>query len=148
MIYGITEAMDSELVAFAPPGARGVLPYMTLTGTCGQIGYGFQGIFLLNGVWISSLFVLNRVSLHFNGKGIHFNLWRHKKPSFYQFYFLGADLSLRLGFGRPSRTSLPKHLLSTSHGPSRCHCGALLTELAKLVCWERSIVSWNTPYSG
>ena len=24
-----------------PPG--GVLPYMALTGTCGQIGYGFQG---------------------------------------------------------------------------------------------------------
>ena len=42
---------------------RGVLPHVTLTGTCGPIGYGFQGT-VLNGVSISSLSVLNRVSLH------------------------------------------------------------------------------------
>ena len=27
------------------PGGGGVLPYVTLTGTCGPIGYGFQGVF-------------------------------------------------------------------------------------------------------
>ena len=32
--------------------------------TCGPIGYGFLGGFFLNGVSISSLFVLNRVSSH------------------------------------------------------------------------------------
>ena len=26
------------------PGGGGVLPYVTLTGTCGPIGYGFQGV--------------------------------------------------------------------------------------------------------
>ena len=46
------------------PGGGGVVPYVTLTGTCGPIGYGFQGVFVLNGVSISSLSVLNRVSLH------------------------------------------------------------------------------------
>ena len=25
-------------------GGRGLLPYVTLTGTCGPIGYGFQGV--------------------------------------------------------------------------------------------------------
>ena len=39
-----------------------VLPYVALTGMCNPIGYGFQGV--LNGVSISSLSVLNRVSLH------------------------------------------------------------------------------------
>ena len=58
------------------PGG-GVLPYVTLTGTCGP-GRGtplcdlngdvrpdrvwFSGCFVLNGVYISSLSVLNRVS--------------------------------------------------------------------------------------
>ena len=42
----------------------GLLPYVTLTGTCGSIGYGFQGVFVLKGVSLSSLSVLNRVSLH------------------------------------------------------------------------------------
>ena len=36
-----------------------VLPYMALTETCGPIGYDFQGGFVLNGVSISSLSVLN-----------------------------------------------------------------------------------------
>ena len=26
------------------PGGGAVLPYVTLTGTCGPIGYGFQGV--------------------------------------------------------------------------------------------------------
>ena len=26
------------------PGGGGVLPYVALTGTCGPIGYGFQGV--------------------------------------------------------------------------------------------------------
>ena len=26
------------------PGRGGVLPYVTLMGTCGPIGYGFQGV--------------------------------------------------------------------------------------------------------
>ena len=33
----------SSLPLFRPPGG-GVLPYMTLKGTCGPIGYGFQGV--------------------------------------------------------------------------------------------------------
>ena len=32
----------------------------------------FSAFFVLNGVSISSLFVLNRVSLHLNGKSVHF----------------------------------------------------------------------------
>ena len=35
------------------PGGGGVLLYMALTGTCCQIGYGFQGSLVLNGVTIS-----------------------------------------------------------------------------------------------
>ena len=31
-------------VVEANPGGGGVLPYETLTGTCGPIGYGFQGV--------------------------------------------------------------------------------------------------------
>ena len=27
-----------------PRGGGGVLPYVTLTGMCGPIGYGFQGV--------------------------------------------------------------------------------------------------------
>ena len=27
-----------------PQGPGGLLPYVTLTGTCGPIGYGFQGV--------------------------------------------------------------------------------------------------------
>ena len=53
-------------------GGGEVLSYMALTGTCGQIGYVFS--FVLNGVLISSLFVLNRVSLYLNGKSAHLNL--------------------------------------------------------------------------
>ena len=34
----------------------------------------FSGFFVLNGVSISSLFVLNRVSLHLNEKRVHLNL--------------------------------------------------------------------------
>ena len=36
---------------------------MALTGKCGQIGYGFQRFFIT--------FVLNRISLHLNGKSVH-----------------------------------------------------------------------------
>ena len=46
------------------PRGGGVLPYVTLTGTCGPMGYGFLGCFVLNGVSISTLSVLNRVSLY------------------------------------------------------------------------------------
>ena len=66
---------SSRLVAHKAPGwgggGVGVRPYMALTGTCGQIGYGFQPFFVLNGVSISSLFVINGVSLHLNGKSVH-----------------------------------------------------------------------------
>ena len=31
------------------PGGGGVLPYVTLTGTCGSIKYGFQGVLSLTG---------------------------------------------------------------------------------------------------
>ena len=43
---------------------------MALTGTCGQMRYGFHGNFVLNGVPISSLF-LNSLSLHLNRKSVH-----------------------------------------------------------------------------
>ena len=54
-------------------GGREVLPYMALTGMCCQIGYGFQGIFVLTGVLISQLCV-NRISLYLNGKHVHLHL--------------------------------------------------------------------------
>ena len=44
----------SHMRSPAPAEGGGVLPYMALTGTCGPIGYGFQGFsegFVLNGVF-------------------------------------------------------------------------------------------------
>ena len=48
------------------PDLGGVLRFVILTGTCGPIGYGFQGALSGTGYLhcISSLSVLNRVFLH------------------------------------------------------------------------------------
>ena len=69
----------------------GVLPYMALTGMCGQIGYGFQPFFVLNGVSISSLFVLNRVSLHLSGKSVHSKFVKTVQKSQICTFLIGAD---------------------------------------------------------
>ena len=48
---------ESSLIQFIDgllgidPGGRGVLPYETLTGTCGPIGYGFQGVLSWTGIY-------------------------------------------------------------------------------------------------
>ena len=39
---GVLQVQRCEQDLNAPPGR--VLPYVTLTGTCGPIGYGFQGV--------------------------------------------------------------------------------------------------------
>ena len=37
-------AMERCMAGIHPPPGGGVLPYVALTGTCGPIGYGFQGV--------------------------------------------------------------------------------------------------------
>ena len=61
MIACNTSKSEQSRLHICPPG-RGVLPYVTLMGTCDRVC--FSGCFVLNGVSISSPSVLNRVSLH------------------------------------------------------------------------------------
>ena len=50
---------------------RGGTPLYGLNGDVRPDRVWFSAFFVLNGVSISSLFVLNRVSLHLNGKSVH-----------------------------------------------------------------------------
>ena len=54
-MFSLYETSKEIIFCFVTP--RGALPYVTFTGTCSPTGYGFQGV-------LSSLSVLNRVSLH------------------------------------------------------------------------------------
>ena len=39
-----TKNINKKKADRGPRRGGGVLPYVTLTGTCGPIGYGFQGV--------------------------------------------------------------------------------------------------------
>ena len=41
VVYLKVQSLD---LSFYPGGVGGLLPYVTLTGTCSPIGYGFRGV--------------------------------------------------------------------------------------------------------
>ena len=76
-----------------PPGGGGVLPYMALTGTSGQKGYGFQCSFVLNGVWDFITFCLKQGIFSFKREARTLKFVKMVQKAEFLPFFAGADAS-------------------------------------------------------